>query len=50
MIHAIKNVFKSNLDSMEWMDEVTKNYAKQKVNEMKDFFKTFFNVYGSTSA
>lgn len=50
MIHAIKNVFKSNLDSMEWMDEVTKTYAKRKVNMMKDSLETFFNVCGSTSA
>lgn len=34
MIKAVKEVFKTNLDSMEWMDDVTKSYAKKKASLM----------------
>ena len=34
MIQAIKGVFENNLDNMDWMDEKTKTYAKEKVHHI----------------
>ena len=31
MIQAIKGVFEDNLDNMDWMDDTTRAYAKDKV-------------------
>ena len=31
MIQAIKSVFTRSVDEMDWMDETTKNYARNKV-------------------
>lgn len=34
MIQNIKEVFKSNLETIEWMDSSTKDYARRKVNNI----------------
>ena len=31
MIHDIRHVFLANLDKVDWMDDVTKEKAKEKV-------------------
>ena len=31
MIHDIRQVFLANLDKLEWMDDVTKEKAREKV-------------------
>ena len=33
MIHDIREVFLANLDKVDWMDDVTKEKAKEKVRK-----------------